>query len=397
MPDANFATFLKIFANPKSATSRSRAIGAASPARRSRTSSRKWQAGKVKDLQGGLAEVDKQIDAQLAAGQGRRRRAVSRRAGRRGEAPAPAPPAVDRRRARRRAAWRRRAAPSSLFLSPWIVGFSVFFGYPLVMTRVPLVQPLRPAHAAALGRARELPLPLRRRPADLAGGQEHALDHRRSSCRCRCCSRSASRVMLTRAQGAAPASSARSSTCRRSRRRSPRRSASSTSSTRRPGRSTRSSRRLGIEGPLWFNDPALVEAVARRCSASGAIGNTMIIFLAAVLDVPQHLYESAELDGAGALPAAALGDAADDQPGDPVRRRARRDPGAAVLHAGVRRGEHRRRARRRRPARRARSSSATRRARRCSIPSCSTSTGSASSTWATRRRWRCCCWSSRSR
>ena len=27
----------------------------------------------------------------------------------------------------------------------------------------------------------------------------------------------------------------------------------------------------------------------------------MIIFLAAVLDVPQHLYESAELDGAGAL------------------------------------------------------------------------------------------------
>ena len=29
------------------------------------------------------------------------------------------------------------------------------------------------------------------------------------------------------------------------------------------------------------------------------IGNTMIIFLAAVLDVPRHLYESAELDGAG--------------------------------------------------------------------------------------------------
>ena len=27
----------------------------------------------------------------------------------------------------------------------------------------------------------------------------------------------------------------------------------------------------------------------------------MIIFLAALLDVPQHLYESAELDGAGAL------------------------------------------------------------------------------------------------
>jgi multiple sugar transport system permease protein len=31
------------------------------------------------------------------------------------------------------------------------------------------------------------------------------------------------------------------------------------------------------------------------------IGNTMIIFMAAVVDVPQHLKESAELDGAGAL------------------------------------------------------------------------------------------------
>jgi multiple sugar transport system permease protein len=32
-----------------------------------------------------------------------------------------------------------------------------------------------------------------------------------------------------------------------------------------------------------------------------AIGNTMIIFLAAVLDVPTHLYESSEIDGAGAF------------------------------------------------------------------------------------------------
>ena len=67
----------------------------------------------------------------------------------------------------------------------------------------------------------------------------------------------------------------------------------------------------------------------------------MIIFLAAVLDVPQHLDESAQLDGAGSLPAPALGDAAVDQPGDPLRPRARRDPGAPVLHAGVRRGERR--------------------------------------------------------
>ena len=46
------------------------------------------------------------------------------------------------------------------------------------------------------------------------------------------------------------------------------------------------------------------------CSRLWGIGNTMIIFLAAVLDVPQHLYESAELDGAGAAAAPPLGDAA---------------------------------------------------------------------------------------
>ena len=38
-----------------------------------------------------------------------------------------------RRRAKRRAVWRRRGTVL-LFLSPWIVGFSVFFGYPLVMS-----------------------------------------------------------------------------------------------------------------------------------------------------------------------------------------------------------------------------------------------------------------------
>ena len=41
-------------------------------------------------------------------------------------------------------------------MSPWILGFSIFFGYPLVMTRVLLVHPLRPVVVAALDRAREL-------------------------------------------------------------------------------------------------------------------------------------------------------------------------------------------------------------------------------------------------
>src|SRR6266536_1225565 len=42
-------------------------------------------------------------------------------------------PAYARRRAKARAAWRRRRLVL-LLMSPWIVGFSVFFGYPLVMS-----------------------------------------------------------------------------------------------------------------------------------------------------------------------------------------------------------------------------------------------------------------------
>ena len=95
---------------------------------------------------------------------------------------------------------------------------------------------------------------------------------------------------------------------------------------------------LGIEGPLWFNDPGWSKPSLVMLGLWG-VGTTMIIFLAAILDVPRHLYESAELDGAERPPAAALGDAADDQPGDPVRRRPRRDRVAPVLHAGARRRE----------------------------------------------------------
>src|SRR5215218_10533026 len=40
---------------------------------------------------------------------------------------------LTKRPGRRRAAWRRRLTVLA-FMSPWIVGFSVFFGYPLVST-----------------------------------------------------------------------------------------------------------------------------------------------------------------------------------------------------------------------------------------------------------------------
>jgi multiple sugar transport system permease protein len=55
---------------------------------------------------------------------------------------------------------------------------------------------------------------------------------------------------------------------------------------------------LGITGPLWFDSPSWSKP-SLVLLGMWSVGNVMIIFLAAVLDVPKHLYESAELDGAG--------------------------------------------------------------------------------------------------
>ena len=57
---------------------------------------------------------------------------------------------------------------------------------------------------------------------------------------------------------------------------------------------------LGIDGPLWFQSPSWSKPSLVILGLWG-VGNIMIIFLAAILDVPRHLYESAELDGAGPL------------------------------------------------------------------------------------------------
>ena len=57
---------------------------------------------------------------------------------------------------------------------------------------------------------------------------------------------------------------------------------------------------LGIQGPLWFNSPSWSKPSLTLLGLWG-IGNLMIIFLAAVIDVPRHLYESSQLDGAGPL------------------------------------------------------------------------------------------------
>jgi multiple sugar transport system permease protein len=55
---------------------------------------------------------------------------------------------------------------------------------------------------------------------------------------------------------------------------------------------------FGITGPLWFDSPSWAKPSLVLLGLWG-IGNTMVIFLAAVIDVPRHLLESAELDGAG--------------------------------------------------------------------------------------------------
>ena len=57
---------------------------------------------------------------------------------------------------------------------------------------------------------------------------------------------------------------------------------------------------LGIQGPLWFNSPSWSKPSLVLLAIWG-VGNTMVIFLAAIIDVPRHLMESAQLDGAGPL------------------------------------------------------------------------------------------------
>ena len=54
---------------------------------------------------------------------------------------------------------------------------------------------------------------------------------------------------------------------------------------------------FGIRGPLWFNDPALSRSSSVLLGV-WVMGDIMIIFLAALLDVPQDQYEAASLDGA---------------------------------------------------------------------------------------------------
>ncbi|WP_051324777.1 carbohydrate ABC transporter permease [Candidatus Solirubrobacter pratensis] len=203
----------------------------------------------------------------------------------------------ERRRARRRAAWRRRRVVL-LLMSPWIVGFSVFFGYPLVMNLY-----LSFTHYDLLSAPRWIGLanykfmfskdpqvwtaikntlwvicimvPLQ---VLFAFGIALLLARARSGA-------GVFRTIFYLPALAPPVAATLGFVFILN-----------------PGTGPVNVilGHLGIQGPLWFQDPSWSKPALTMLALWG-IGNTMVIFLAAVLDVPRTLYESAQLDGAGAF------------------------------------------------------------------------------------------------
>ncbi|MCT9932274.1 sugar ABC transporter permease [Planotetraspora sp. A-T 1434] len=57
---------------------------------------------------------------------------------------------------------------------------------------------------------------------------------------------------------------------------------------------------VGVKGPLWFSDPAWAKP-ALTLLTLWVSGELIIILLAGMLDVPAELYEAAGLDGAGSI------------------------------------------------------------------------------------------------
>ena len=94
--------------------------------------------------------------------------------------------------------------------------------------------------------------------------------------------------------------------------------------------------KLGIPGPGWFTSeswskPALV------LLSLWAIGDLMVIMMAALVDVPRELHEAAAIDGAGQVREVPLRHPPRHLAGGALRRDHRCHRHAAVLHAGERR------------------------------------------------------------
>ena len=277
-PDPKFETFLKIYGSPNTTTTPVTAAGSANQ-ELFNSFTNKWQAGRVSDLE---ARPDRHRQAD--------RRAARERRGQAGAV------SEDRRRARNRAQWRRRLTVLA-FMSPWLVGFTVFFGYPLIatvylsFTHYDLLQPSRwiglanyryllngdkqiwPAVSNTLWLV-VIAVPLK---VMFAFGVALMLTRARRGI-------GFFRTVFYLPALAPPVAATlgfvyllNPST----------------------GPVNQVLGVVGIDGPLWFNDPGWSKPALTLLLMWG-VGNLMIIFLAALVDVPRHLYESAQLDGAGA-------------------------------------------------------------------------------------------------
>jgi multiple sugar transport system permease protein len=211
--------------------------------------------------------------------------------------PTPIASATARRRARRRAAWRRRGVVLA-FMSPWLAGFSIFVGYPLVMSAY-----LSLTHYDLLSPPRWVGLANYRY---LFGEDPQAWPAVKNTLWFIAVSVPLSALfafgialMVSRARYGAgffrtvfylPALAP------------PVAATLGFVYLLNPvtGPVNSGLEKLGLDGPLWFQSPTWSKPSLVLLALWG-VGNTMIIFLAAILDVPKQLYESAELDGAGPL------------------------------------------------------------------------------------------------
>jgi multiple sugar transport system permease protein len=57
---------------------------------------------------------------------------------------------------------------------------------------------------------------------------------------------------------------------------------------------------IGIKGPFWTTDPNWVKPGLAIMLSVWSVGASVVIFLAAIVGVPRHLYEAASMDGASA-------------------------------------------------------------------------------------------------
>lgn len=210
---------------------------------------------------------------------------------------APASPALDRRRAKRKAAWRRRGLVFA-FMSPWLAGFCLFIGYPLVYSAYLSLHSydlLNPPRYVGLANYRYLFL----EDPEIWTAVKNTLWLIGIAVPLQVLFAFGIALMLTRARTGAgvfrtifylPAL------------------APPVAATLgfvyllnpATGPLNIGLGKLGIEGPLWFNSPEWSKPSLALLAIWG-VGNIMVIFLAAILDVPKHLHESAGLDGANAF------------------------------------------------------------------------------------------------